>query len=149
MRLLQEEERSWILFEKGFGERDGGVHSESRNRETSRMRVRLFSFRFSNTLGGFDDSPLLDFIRDRELLAFREHFFVVNEVPYICCVVTWQDEVVPAAARRPSDGNATARSGNGRPDPTARLGEADRLLFNTLREWRAATLGATRACLPT
>ena len=39
------------------------------------MRVKLFTFRYSPTLGGFDDTPLQDFVRDKDVLGFREHFF--------------------------------------------------------------------------
>ena len=56
------------------------------------------TFRYSATLGGFDDTPLTDFARDKELIACREHFYVVNEVPHVTCVVIYQDAVVPQAA---------------------------------------------------
>jgi hypothetical protein len=46
------------------------------------MRVKLFTFRYSATLGGFDDSALQQFARDREVVAFT-------------CVLTYQDAVVP------------------------------------------------------
>jgi hypothetical protein len=62
------------------------------------MRVKLMTFRYSATLGGFDDTPLTDFARDKELIACREHFYVVNEVPHLTCVVVHQDAVVPQAA---------------------------------------------------
>jgi hypothetical protein len=55
------------------------------------------TFRYSATLGGFDDTPLVDSARDKEVIAFREHFYVVNEVPHVTCVVTFQDAVVPQA----------------------------------------------------
>ena len=42
------------------------------------MRVRIFTFRYSSTLGGFDDTPLTDFTRDKETLQFREHFFLAQ-----------------------------------------------------------------------
>ncbi len=31
------------------------------------MRVKLFTFRFSPTLGAFDDTPLTDFVRDKKV----------------------------------------------------------------------------------
>ncbi|MEM7311050.1 MAG: HRDC domain-containing protein [Planctomycetota bacterium] len=102
------------------------------------MRVKLFTFRYSATLGGFDEEPLQRFLCDKEVVAFREHFYAVNDVPHITCIVTWQDAVVPtevlqAARQEP----APRRSKRGdRPDPTAGFDERDRALFNTLREWR-------------
>ena len=64
------------------------------------MRVKLMTIRCSSTLGRFDEQPLTDFMRDKEALTFREHFFSVNEVPHVACVITYQEPplVAPAAA---------------------------------------------------
>lgn len=32
--------------------------------------------------------------RDKEVVAFREHFFSVNDVPHLVCVMVWQDALV-------------------------------------------------------
>jgi superfamily II DNA helicase RecQ len=113
------------------------------------MRVKLFTFRYSATLGGFDDGVLQDFVRDKEVVAFREHFYAVNEVPHVTCVLTYQDAVVPAAVlqlaheippreRPPGRPDRYQRKWSGeRRDVTADLSEPERVLFNTLREWRA------------
>jgi superfamily II DNA helicase RecQ len=123
------------------------------------MRVKLFTFRYSSTLGGFDDRPLVHFMRDKEVLAFREHFFCVNEVPHLLCVLTWQDALVsnhdmtsahelrhvPAADPTraplvpPADSRPSKRKRGAAPDPMAGLDERERALFNTLRDWRAKT----------
>lgn len=120
------------------------------------MRVKLFTLRYSCTLGAFDETPLQEFARERELLGFREYFFVVNEVPHLTCVLTWQDGVVSetdlAAAREmraqgqvapdclpipPGPASRVRRKkARAKPDPTAGLDEGERLLFNSLREWR-------------
>ena len=124
------------------------------------MRIQLFTLRFSNTLGGFDTTSLETFCRGRDLVGFREHFFVVHEVPHVLCVVTWQDEVVEVdddhAAQRDCVGavtgsrgprqsgkrswkaDSTAGGGAKPPDPGEELSESDRLLFNELRDWRRA-----------
>jgi len=57
------------------------------------MRIKLLTFRYSATLGGFDDNALVDFARDKEVIAFREHFYVVNEVPHLSCIVHYQDAI--------------------------------------------------------
>ena len=114
------------------------------------MRVKLLTFRYSATLGGFDDTALIDFTRDKEVIAFREHFYVVNEVPHLSCIVHYQDAVIPPEvmeeARRVPRRNASAERGswkqdrerrNGAPDPCEGLDENERALFNHLREWRA------------
>lgn len=124
------------------------------------------TFRYSATLGGFDDTPLTDFARDKEVIAFREHFYTVNEVPHLTCVVHYQDAVVPLdalhAAREvpvrnaaPSTGPARSAPRNGAaesasrfprrdgaPDPCAGLSESERALFNHLREWRSSVAHA-------
>ncbi len=110
------------------------------------MRIKLFTFRYSATLAGFDDEPLREFLRDKDALAFREHFFCVNEVPHIACVLLWQEPVVTredaggsrcaAEAPRPA-GRTPAARGDDRQDPAAGLDERERTLFNALREWRA------------
>jgi hypothetical protein len=109
------------------------------------MRVKLLTFRYSATLGGFDDTPLTEFIRDKEVIAFREHFYTVNEVPHLSCIVHYQDAVVPQTvldAAREIPARAQRASGSrpferkqGAPDPCEGLDESERALFNHLREW--------------
>jgi superfamily II DNA helicase RecQ len=112
------------------------------------MRVKLFTFRYSATLGGFDDGVLQDFVRDKEVVAFREHFYAVNEVPHVTCVLIHQDSVVPRdllevareIPRREERSHGPAQRferRNDRPDVTAGLSEPERILFNTLRTWRS------------
>ena len=116
------------------------------------MRVKLITFRYSATIGGFDDSALCEFIRDKEVLSFREHFYSVNDVPHLTCVVSYQDPVISPrdldAARQieqdPGGAQGYSRAPwreraawRDRPDPASGLGEAERVLFNTAREWRA------------
>jgi len=104
------------------------------------MRVKLFTFRYSASLGGFDDEPLARFTRDKEIVRFREHFFCVNEVPHLTCILVWQDAIVreqEVASEEARPRAAPARRGKSRPDPTEGLDERDRALFNTLREWRS------------
>lgn len=120
------------------------------------MRVKLFTLRYSASLGGFDETPLAEFIRDKEILAFREHFFTVNQVPHFACVLTWEDAVVreedlatardlrkrtpPDRSREPircADAALRTRRHKA-PDPTEGLDERERALFNSLREWRSA-----------
>ena len=116
------------------------------------MRIKLFTFRYSATLGGFDESPLQEFVRNKEVVAYREHFYAVNEVPHMTCVPTWQDAVLsdrdletarevlgsaPSPARTPNPNGRSRRKE--KRDPTEGLSEPDRVLYNTLREWRRVT----------
>jgi hypothetical protein len=103
------------------------------------MRVKLLTCRYSATLGGFDDTALTEFIRDKEVIAFREHFYTVNEVPHLSCIVHYQDAVVsqtvldaareiPARAQRAS-GNRPFERKQGAPDPCEGLDEGERALL--------------------
>lgn len=103
--------------------------------------MQLFTLRYSTSLGGFDPEPLERFARDKEVLSFREHFFTVNDVPHLACVLTWQealsagDEPPRARERRTSISKGSSREE--RPDPAAELDERGRALFDALRSWRA------------
>jgi len=105
------------------------------------MRIKLMTFRYSGSLGGFDDTALIDFIRDKEMIAFREHFYTVNKVPHLSCIVHYQDAVVPRealeVAREIPARTIDRRGRKGAPDPCEGLNESERALFNHLREWRA------------
>ena len=116
------------------------------------MRVKILTFRYSTSLGGFDDTPLTELLRERELVAFREHFFHIGGVPHLTCVLELQDALLPRDAAqaalevprvRASGGAARScergeRHGRGSaPDPCEGLNEEERALFNHIREWRA------------
>ena len=90
------------------------------------MRVKILTFRYSNTLGGFDDGPLAEFTRDKEVLSFREHFFLVNDVPHMSCVLTYEQPAVTGREDLPVR----------KSEAPLELSEGERLLYNTLREWR-------------
>ena len=103
------------------------------------MRFSVITLRYSPTLGILDPTPLDDLARHHEILSLKEHFFCIEGVPHLACVVATQEPVVApdgASARAES----TDRSDNGRQrkDPTAGLDEAERRLFNTMRDWRSA-----------
>ncbi|MBI4614504.1 MAG: HRDC domain-containing protein [Planctomycetes bacterium] len=100
------------------------------------MRVKIFTFRYSPTLGSFDDGPLLEFTRDKEVLSFREHFFTVSEVPHLACVVTYQEAVVAGVVAPPRQVDGPRGRGQ-TSEFVSTLPESERILFGTLREWRA------------
>jgi hypothetical protein len=54
------------------------------------MLVRIITLCFSALFDGFDDSELIDFIGDKNVLALREHFFIKNEMPYLAVLVTYE-----------------------------------------------------------
>lgn len=99
------------------------------------MLARVFTLRFSSMLDGFDDTPLREFIKDKEVHTLRDHFFVRNDVPYLTLVVSYSQPpllkpAAPVAENKPS---------GGRHDEGWRhlISEAEVPLFNALRDWRA------------
>ncbi len=55
------------------------------------MRVKLVTLSYAPSLQGFDDRPLAEFVRDKEVLAIREHFFTVHDRPHLACLITYQE----------------------------------------------------------
>ena len=47
------------------------------------MWVRIFTLKFDPVLGGFDDGEVRDFLKDKEVLPIRDHFFIKDEIPYL------------------------------------------------------------------
>jgi superfamily II DNA helicase RecQ len=99
------------------------------------MLSRVITLRFSGVLDGFDDAPLCEFIKDKEVISLRDHFFVRNESPYLAVVVTYAVKLPPPKA--PS--SAQPSGGKGKRDESWRhlVAEADVPLFNSLRDWRS------------
>jgi superfamily II DNA helicase RecQ len=100
------------------------------------VRIQVLTLRYSAARGGFDDGPLDELVRARHVLSVSEHFFSVDEVPHLACVVRWQegDEGGAGTAARPT--TAGRRKRPARPDPAADLDEARRAGFESLRAWR-------------
>ena len=101
------------------------------------MLTRVLTLRFNGLLDGFDDAPLRDFIKDKEVIAVRDHFFLHHDQPYLAVLVnyTLKPVATEAAAAKP-DGRARAKP----KDESWRhyVAEADLPLFNALRDWRMA-----------
>jgi len=95
------------------------------------MQMRIFTLRFNPVTEGFDDSPVAEFVKDKEVLSIDNHFFVKDEVPYLAIVVRYRTVVPPAPA-------ATVKPEKRRDESWRELlTEADWPLFNTLRTWRS------------
>ncbi|MFO1051286.1 MAG: HRDC domain-containing protein [Planctomycetota bacterium] len=89
-------------------------------------QLRLLTLQFAPSLGGFDTRALDTFLADKELLDLREHFFVVRELPYLACLITYRT----VAARGAATEAPPARKGR------IDLSTEERVLFETLRTWR-------------
>jgi superfamily II DNA helicase RecQ len=95
------------------------------------MHLRVFTLRFSPATERFDDSSVVGFLADKEVLSIRDHFFVTNDVPYLTLVVCY----------RPARPPAPAVGGKAEPQRDEswreKLTEDDWPLFKTLRAWRS------------
>lgn len=97
------------------------------------MLVRIFTLRFNPALGRFEDEEVRNFIKDKEVLSIRDHFFVKDEFPYLAVLVTYNllrpEAEPPSAAVRSSESER-------REEWRKVLEEQDWPLFNVLRDWR-------------
>jgi len=95
------------------------------------MLMRIITLRFSVALDGFDDEPVIDFIKDKSVLSLQEHFFIRNESPYLAVVVVYEPVQEP---QKPKVANKRQQR-----DETWRklLTNEDMPLFDSLRSWRA------------
>lgn len=53
------------------------------------MLAKIFTLRFNELTDSFDDTPLQEFIKNKEILSLREHFFMRREVPYLTMIVNY------------------------------------------------------------
>ena len=55
------------------------------------MKLKLFTFRFSESSGGFDDGTVQKFIEDKEVIECTNHFFVHEKTPYLTVILSYRD----------------------------------------------------------
>ena len=53
------------------------------------MLARVLTLRFDPASEAFDDGPLQEFLKAKEVHEVREHFFVRDGVPYLAVLVTY------------------------------------------------------------
>ena len=95
------------------------------------MLARVITLRFDAVTGSFDDRPLRDFLKDKEVLSIRDHFFIKNDAPYLTMLVTYYPTRSEATTPAPTSRHQQDTSWR------ALLTDKDLPLFNTLRDWRA------------
>lgn len=91
------------------------------------MKLKVFTFRFSENAGGFGDELFQEFIADKEVIEFSQHFFVHERTPYLTVVLAYRSQA-DDERRRASRGL----------EPRLELDKIERQAFDALREWRAA-----------
>lgn len=91
------------------------------------MKLKVFTLPFSDSAGGFDDGPLQEFVADKEVIEYTEHFFVHERTPYLTLVLAYRS-LSDDRRRRPGSTQ----------DFRAELDENEREAFDALKAWRAA-----------
>lgn len=92
--------------------------------------ARVITLRFDPTIGSFDDMPLREFLKDKEALSIREHFFAADDIPYLAVFITYRLSQVKrpvAAAEATPKGDRSWQT---------MLTDDEKPLFNALRDWR-------------
>ena len=90
------------------------------------MKLKIFTFQFSDGANGFDDKPLQDFIADKEVIDFSEHFFIHEKIPYLNILISYR--LLNHDEKRRDRGQ----------DPRKELDEKEKEAYDALRAWRAA-----------
>ena len=93
--------------------------------------LKIMMLPYSPAIGGFDDTDIRSFLRDKEVVSIRDYFLIKHETPYLVFALTYflnRLDVPLAPARE----QAVKR------DEQVReiLNESDLGLYNILREWR-------------
>jgi ATP-dependent DNA helicase RecQ len=91
------------------------------------LKLTVFTFRFSHKADGFDDQPLQEFIADKEVIEFSEHFFMHEKTPYLTVLLAYR----PIA-------DDEKRKRTRRVDPRKDLDDQEKAAYDALRNWRAA-----------
>jgi len=105
------------------------------------MRTKILTLAYTPSLAAIDDSPLTDFVRDKEVLSLREYYFEVHGLPHLLCVIDYADVALASAAQRTpnprkDEADGAAGAASAREDAGAKLAASDRALYATLKSWR-------------
>ncbi len=97
------------------------------------MLSRIITLQFNTVTGQFDDEVVREFIKDKEVLLIRDHFFIKNETPYLTLVISYNMPQQPmATVVADKYGKVQKRDESWREI----LEDGDMPLFNSLRDWR-------------
>ncbi len=94
------------------------------------MKIKIFTFRFSERSGGFDDETLQKYISDKEVIESTNHFFVHDKIPYLTVLISYRDL-----------SNGERQKGRRYYDYRTDLDEREVGVYNALREWRTIRAG--------
>ncbi len=91
------------------------------------MKIKVFTLKFSEKEGGFNDQPMQDFIADKEVIEFSNHFFIHDKSPYLLILISYRD-ISPDERRRVIPNQ----------DPRKELDNKEKEAYDALKTWRMA-----------
>ena len=95
------------------------------------LHVKVFTLPFSDRLAGFNDEPVQEFVRDKDVVEVRDRFFERDGIPYLALLIVYRAVEERELARPRAEAKSQAKE-----DWRAQLSDEEWPLFNALREWR-------------
>ena len=96
------------------------------------MMIKVFTMRFSDVIEGFDDEDLRVFMADKDIISFRERFFLKDNIPYWAVMLTYKTALKPRAGIEKSFHSGEEK----RDEYISMLSDENIPIFNLLRDWR-------------
>jgi superfamily II DNA helicase RecQ len=97
------------------------------------MMATVLTLRFNPLLGRFDDQPLVEFSKDKNLITVRDHLFTHDGLPCLALVITYR----PGELLVPDESSSSSRSATRDRDWRQLLSDKALPVFNSLRQWRS------------
>ncbi len=92
------------------------------------MLSKIITLKFNSAIDSFDDMPVRDFIKDKEILSLKDHFFIKDEIPYLVIIIIYRMKSLDSPVETRKQKEEAWRE---------ILSDEDMPLFNSLRSWRA------------
>jgi len=92
------------------------------------MLSKIITLRFNSAIESFDDTAVSDFIKDKDILSIKDHFFIKDEIPYLVIIIIYRMKSINSPGETRKQKEEAWRE---------MLSDEDMPLFNSLRSWRA------------
>jgi len=92
------------------------------------MQFKIMTLKYSERLSGFETDEIEDFVKDKEIMEVRDHFFMAGGSPRLTIIFTYTASEYPKEIIKKK---TTENYKN-------YLSDEDWPLFKTLKEWRNA-----------
>ena len=89
------------------------------------MKLKVFTLRFNESAGGFDDEIVQTFTEDKEILDYAPYFYHHDRIPCLTLVISYRHILADEKRVRPRS-----------QPPGSNLDPAERGVFDALRTWR-------------